>query len=107
VQLATEIQRLSDEVADLREESRRRYEDRAPANQGSSVQEPSVPTVFVFRDGRRISAKSYAIAGATLWILNENAAQKFLIADLDTTATERANAANGVEFHVPAPPVKH
>ncbi len=58
-------------------------------------------TIFVFSDGHRISAKSYAIAGQTLWIFSEQSARKYQLADLDAAATEQANAANGVEFHVP------
>ena len=108
VALAAEVQRLTDEVGDLRdEENRRYYEDRArAATSGSSMtaREPAAATVFVFRDGRRISAQSYAIAGQTLWIFDEHAARKYPIGDLDAAGTEKANAANGVEFHVPAPP---
>jgi hypothetical protein len=110
VQLATDVQRLSDEVEELRNEENRRYnEDRAAARSGAplSAKEPAVATVFIFRDGRRISAQSYAIAGPTLWIFDEHAARKFLIAELDATATEHANAVNGVEIHVPAPPAQH
>jgi len=105
VQLATDVQRLSDEVENLRNEEDRRYnEDRAQARSGASLsaKEPAV-TVFIFRDGRRISAQSYAIAGTTLWIFDEHAARKFQIGELDATATEHANAINGVEFHVPEP----
>jgi len=111
VALAAEVQRLTDEVGDLRdEENRRYYEDRArAANSGSSMtaKEPAAATVFVFRDGRRISAQSYAITGETLWIFDEHAARKYQIADLDAASTEKANAANGVEFHVPAPTAPH
>lgn len=107
VALAAEVQKLTDEVGDLRdEENRRYYEDRArAANSGSSItaREPATATVFVFHDGRRISAQSYAITGQTLWIFDEHAARKYQIADLDAASTEKANAANGVEFHVPAP----
>jgi hypothetical protein len=108
VALAAEVQRLTDEVGDLRdEENRRYYEDRArAANSGASMtaKEPAAATVFVFRDGRRISTQSYAITGQTLWIFDEHAARKYQISDLDAASTEKANAANGVEFHVPAPP---
>jgi hypothetical protein len=111
VALSAEVQRLTDEVSDLRdEENRRYYEDRArAANSGSSItaREPAIATMFVFRDGRRISAQSYAIAGQTLWIFDEHAARKYQIGDLDAASTEKANAANGVEFHVPAPPAPH
>ena len=108
VALAAEVQRLTDEVGDLRdEENRRYYEDRArAANSGSSMtaREPAAATVFVFRDGRRISTQSYAITGQTLWVFDEHAAHKYQIDDLDAASTEKANAANGVEFHVPARP---
>lgn len=104
-QLAAEVQQLTDEVSDLRnEENRRYYEDRNRAGSGAnlSAKEPAVATIFVFTDGHRISAKSYAIAGQTLWIFSEQAAHKYQLADLDAQATEQANAANGVEFHLPA-----
>jgi hypothetical protein len=107
VALSAEVQRLTDEVGGLRdEENRRYYEDRArAANSGASLtaKEPAAATVFVFRDGRSISAQSYAITGETLWIFDEHAARKYQIADLDAASTEKANAANGVEFHVPVP----
>lgn len=108
-ELAAEVQQLTDEVSDLRSEENRRYnEDRNRASSGAtlSAKEPAIATIFVFNDGHRISAKSYAIAGQTLWIFSEQAAHKYQLADLDAQATEQANAANGVEFHVPAPPQK-
>jgi hypothetical protein len=108
-ELAAQVQQLTDEVSDLRsEENRRYYEDRARASSGAtlSAKEPAVATVFVFRDGHRISAKSYAIAGQTLWIFTEQNAHKYQLADLDASATEQVNAANGVEFHVPGAATK-
>jgi hypothetical protein len=104
VQLSADVQRLSDEVEELRSEEHRRYaEDRAAAGSGASLsaKNPAVATVFIFHDGHRISAQSYAITGQTLWIFDEHAARKYQLADLDASATEQANAANGVEFHVP------
>jgi hypothetical protein len=105
-ELVSQVQQLTDEVADLRsEENRRYYDDRARASSGEnlSAKEPAAATIFVFNDGHRISAKSYAIAGQTLWIFNEQSAHKYPLAELDAAATEQANAATGVEFHVPAP----
>src|SRR5882724_8851915 len=101
-ELAAEVQQLTDEVSDLRsEENRRYYEDRNRASSGAtlSAKEPALATIFVFTDGHRISAKSYAIAGQTLWIFNEQSAHKYQLAELDASATEQVNAANGVEFH--------
>jgi hypothetical protein len=109
-QLSADVQNLSNQVADLRDDlNSGNSADRAPAPPGTSLsaKDPSVVTVFIFRDGRRISGQNYAIAGETLWIFNEHSAQKFQMADLDAGATEKANAANGVEFHVPEPQDKH
>jgi hypothetical protein len=65
--------------------------------------EPAAATTFVFHDGRRIGAQNYAIAGQTLWIFNEHTARKISLVDLDVAATEKANGANGIEFHLPEP----
>jgi len=106
--LSLEVERLSDEVQLLREEDlRSRGESRnaAPQPQGSmSAQQPPAYTVLVFRDGRRLSVQNYAIAGASLWIINEQAAKKMPVSDLDLAATEQANSANGVEFKLPSAP---
>ncbi len=103
-QLAVEVQRLADEVDYLRnEESRRSSESRSPSepNTSISVMEPVANVIFVFRDGHQITARNYAIAGETLWVLDEHAAKKFALADIDIPATEKANAVNGVEIHFP------
>ncbi len=109
VQLATEIQRLSDEVEYLRDEENRRSDSRPAANPGASLtaKEPVAVTVFVFRDGHRISTQNYALAGQTLWIFNEHTARKVPLSELDASTTERVNAANGVEIHLPEAPDKH
>lgn len=101
VALAAEVQRLTDEVDDLRAEERDR--DRAAAQNGSiTAREPGLPVEFIFRDGRHISAQNYAIAGQTLWILDEHAARKFALSDLDIDATQQSNAAKGIDLHIPA-----
>jgi len=104
-ELAASIQRLSDEVEDLRSQNRElatRAEE--PPNTSLSAKEPGLPAVFIFKDGRRISAQNYAIAGQTLWIMDEHAAHKYAISDVDANATEHANAINGVEIHIPEAP---
>jgi hypothetical protein len=101
-QLSADVQRLSDQVADLRaEESSRALAERNSSGTSLSATEPAAATVFIFSDGRRVSAKSYAISGPTLWIFDERAAHKYQMSELDVSATEKANAANGVDFHVP------
>ena len=102
-QLAADVQQLTDEVQDLRSENRDNY-NRSDANSNSSIsaKEPGQPAVFIFKDGRRVTAQNYAIAGETLWIMDEHAAHKFALSELDATATEHANAVNGVDVRIPA-----
>ena len=104
VQLAAEVQRLTDEVEDLRDEEARDRNERRGASSNASItaKEPGLPVEFIFRDGRRISARNYAIAGQTLWILDEHAAKKFSLSELDVDATQQANAAKGLDIHIPA-----
>jgi len=106
--LSLEVERLSDEVQLLREEdlrSRSQSYNVAPQPQGSmSAQPPPAYTVLVFRDGRRLSVQNYAVAGSSLWIINEQAAKKVPLSDLDLAATEQANSVNGVEFKLPSAP---
>ena len=109
-QLAMEVQRLSDEISDLRgEQAMQRMEaarqQQAPGT-SMSVVNPAASTTFVFHDGRRVTAQNYAITGQTLWILNEHTSRKFSLADVDRQATEQVNSASGVDLHLPEP-AKH
>jgi hypothetical protein len=107
VELAASVQRLSDEVEDLRSQNREQSSrPEGNPNESISAKQPGLPAVFIFKDGRKISAQNYAIAGETLWIMDEHAAYKYALADIDVTSTEHANAVNGVEIHIPAPPAK-
>lgn len=105
VELAREVQRLSDQIEDLRyEEGRRANAERpaAPSSHSSlSAQTPAASTTFVLRDGHRIVAQNYAIAGQSLWIVDEHRARKIVLADVDPAATEQVNAENGVDFRLP------
>jgi hypothetical protein len=104
-QLAMQVQQLSDEISDLRgEQALQRIQQNRQTAPGTSmsVVPPAGETTFVFRDGRRVTAENYAISGQTLWILNEHAAKKYAITDLDRAATEQVNSANGVDVHLPA-----
>ena len=103
IQLAVEMQRLSDQVESMREEQRQANAARA-SGASLSAREPAETTTFIFRDGQRIFTANYAIAGQTLWVLGEHSTRKMSLADLDVAATEQANAANGVDLHIPGPP---
>jgi hypothetical protein len=105
VELTASVQRLSDEVEDLRSQNRElASRPAADPNSSLSAKEPGLPAVFLFKDGRKISAQNYAIAGTTLWIMDEHAAYKYSLSDVDANATEHANAVNGVEIHIPEAP---
>ncbi len=105
VQLAVQVQRLSDEIEDLRsEQGRQANVGQQPASSPSaplSAQPPAASTIFIFRDGRRISAQNYAVAGQTLWIFDEHRARRIPLADLDRAATEQVNAVSGIDLHLP------
>jgi hypothetical protein len=60
-------------------------------------------TALVFRDKHVEEVRNYAIAGGTLWVLNESAAKKIPLAQLDLPATVKMNDDRGVDFQVPGP----
>ena len=64
-------------------------------------QEPE--TALVFRDKHVEEVRNYAISGGTLWVLNEQAAKKIPLAQLDIPATVKLNDDRGVDFQVPGP----
>jgi len=55
----------------------------------------------VMRDGSHVVAENYALTGQTLWIFDEHKARKISMSDIDREATEKFNAANGVEIRLP------
>lgn len=66
---------------------------------------PIIPaTVLVFRDQHKQEVHNYAIVGQTLWNFTPQRTQKIPLAELDLTATARANEDQGVTFRVPAMP---
>jgi hypothetical protein len=99
--LSRQVDRLREEVDRLREE---RYDrDRTEAQPSRSQEKPTAETpatILVFRDGRRLETRNYAIAGQTLWIFSEQRATKRPLSDLDLDATREVNEARGVEFRV-------
>lgn len=102
--LVAEIQRLSDEVADMRYAQERasvRQQEPPPPGTSLSVQQPAASTTFVLKNGQRLTAQNYAVTGQTVWVLNEHTAKKISLSDLDLNATQQVNAANGVELKLP------
>jgi hypothetical protein len=58
-------------------------------------------TALVFRDRHVEEVRNYAISGGTLWVLNDQAAKKIPLAQLDLDATVKMNDDRGVDFQVP------
>jgi len=59
-------------------------------------------TALVFRDQHVEEVRNYAIAGGTLWVLNDHqAGKKIPLAQLDLAATAKMNDDRGVDFQVP------
>ncbi len=104
VQLAMQLQRLSDEIESMREQQSRQAAAAQAQGASLSARQPAPATTFVFRDGHRLVTQNYAIAGQTLWILSEHMARKVALADLDLAATEQLNAEKGIDLHIPGPP---
>jgi hypothetical protein len=109
--LSDDVNDLSSEVRDLRNENeqlrydleKRRYAEAPQTTQGSPRAVPNSitaapKTILVFRDGRKQEVANYAIAGETLWILSEKAAQKVPLGDLDIARTKAENEERGLEF---------
>jgi len=62
---------------------------------------PQPSTLLVFKDGHQSEVLNYAIVGDTLFNLSEGRSYKILLADLDLSATRKANADHGVDFQLP------
>jgi hypothetical protein len=69
----------------------------------SREEENEAPTTaLVFNDQHVEEVKNYAIAGGTLWVLNDHqAGKKIPLAQLDLAATAKMNDDRGVDFQVP------
>ncbi|MCU1283839.1 MAG: hypothetical protein JWO13_189 [Acidobacteriales bacterium] len=103
--MAQQVKDLSGEVERLRAELDARESESAraaaQANPKASVQELPLNATLVLRNGRKMQIHNYAVVGQTIWLLDEKAASKIPVAQVDLAATKRANDANGVLFLLP------
>lgn len=106
--LANEMDALSIEEQRLREQDDRErdrdqdeYARRSQPREGDrAAVDPA--TALVFRDQHVEEVRNYAIAGGTLWVLNDHqAGKKIPLAQLDLDATVKMNDDRGVDFQVP------
>jgi len=98
--LTYEVQRLSQEIVQLRQEQALSVARQAAPEPPPPPPSVSMPIVLVFRDGRRTTIQNYAIVGQTLWVLDERTSTKILLSDLDLDATERENRGQGLRLQL-------
>lgn len=89
------IDRLEDEVAQLREERN------SPRPSSQARAEIRASTVLIFRDQHTQEVQNYAIVGETLWVFDAQKATKIPVDALDVPATTKANDGRGVDFRLP------
>src|SRR5216684_7087154 len=100
--LPRQVERLTDEVARLRDEEASREQARQAVLQPRrSVEDKAAPTILVFRDGRRSEVQNFAIVGQTLWVFTEQRARKIPVSDLNVEATKEVNVGRGIDLRLP------
>jgi len=100
-ELLYQVERLTREVALLREEQQARQTRQAAPEPAPPSERTSLNTILVFRDGRQMEVQNYAIAGQTLWMFTEQSSTKISTADLDLEMTQKLNAERGIRFALP------
>jgi hypothetical protein len=61
-------------------------------------------TLLLFKDGHQMEVQNYAIVGDMLYDMTPGRRNKIAVADLDLTATAKANDDRGIDFQLPARP---
>ena len=94
---------VPDKRAEYRELPSKADVETKPAAPEPEVEVAAQPsTVLIFRDGHHSDVVNYAIVGDTLFDFSDGRAKKILLADIDLTATRKANDDRGVDFQIPA-----
>jgi hypothetical protein len=102
IELSNQVEQLSREIEQLRDEQASAAARQAPPPPTpSEPARPAVPTVLVFRDGHRIMVQNWAIVEQTFLGLDENTARKIPLSELDLAATQRENLSRGIRFPLP------
>ena len=101
--LAGQVQQLSDEVAQLRDQQGSGWTEPAPAPY-APAEEDSVSAVLVYRDGHQIEARNYAVYGQSVWVFGNGTTHKVALADLNLQATRKLNDERGDGLVLPSTP---
>ena len=98
--------RVTDDTADDHRSSRTSQHSEAAKGSSAETEVASLtsdesPTVLVFKDGRKVEVKNYAILGDVLYDLTPGHPRKIPLSDLDLGATQKVNEDQGNSFQVP------
>ena len=88
-------------------DSREKAQVSSKSTEKSTTQEQpddSPATVFIFKDGHRITTQNYAIQGGTLYDFSSDHLTKVKLAELDLDATKKANDELGITVRLPSGP---
>jgi hypothetical protein len=94
--------RYGEHYLDSRERSRQEAAAQQKAQASNAefsmipVEDKTPATVFIFKDGRQLETKNYAIMGGTLFDFSGKMLKKVQLDDLDSAATVKANDDRGV-----------
>src|ERR1041385_2172094 len=89
IDLAYQVGQLSQQVQQLQQQQAVSSYTQPSSPPQRAGQQESTPAVLLFRDGRSMEVRNYAIIGETLWVLDEKVATKIPLSDLDLDATQK------------------
>src|SRR5262249_54958820 len=108
-QTNAQIDRLSDEVQELREQRASGLAEqnvpRPPAQPQSEAKNEDLPVILVFLDRHIQEVRNYAVANEMVVAFDGTRTRKYPLRDIDLAATLKLNDERGVNFDVPPPPV--
>jgi hypothetical protein len=98
--MAEEIGELRGELNSLKSQAAEKAQEApTPATASAPVPLPAEPaTVVVLRTGKQFETTNYAIMDDTLWNFSAKPLQKIPLTSIDVAASQKANAARGVDF---------
>jgi hypothetical protein len=101
--LSRQVDQLNDQLTRLQVQLESAQQPPAPApapveTSAPQPEAPSTPVALIFRNGTRIEAQGYAVAGQTLWIFNGTGSERVALSQLDVAATRTENLKRGIHF---------
>jgi hypothetical protein len=101
--LNNQIQRLTLEVQRLQELAATTSATAVPPPEAKPAPPPTPqpPTILIFKDGRRLESRGYAIVSKTLWAFTSTGTRSFPYDELDVDGTRAENLKHGIKFKTP------